>query len=637
MSEQENGSVRVINVSPGMRTGMLTTGIPFRKGSDFDPAEMDLRIDGRVCGVRDVKRYRHGGVRAVAVDVPLTAPGSSDRELDVSYDQADKQAQPFRYHTAINQMGGAWRVTPKGFNLIRHEWIRETSQTRTARQWLRRGSMWSILDVEFHNGIPTARWAMWAGLSSPMSPYFHETVDAVELEVVGPVPTVYHKPTTIYGMRFEAPHRHIIQIGLSNQPWGDGQALFASGDLLFYDRDSLDIAEMESLAAHAPGVPLLGIHDGWADSEALAPFGKVPWLDEANDIPSNLARALLEPRGPREIGVSTMAVNPGQTGAQPDFGVFNKHLWKAVAEKNIGELMLLERDLLGECRRPTTRKEEDVSPWTLAKHPDSWLIDEIPHHHDWSPDKFGKPANQTQGAGFAGYYQYDAQHYSKNSHLAALVTGSPWALDFCSWQAEIIKSRLRVDCPFEGHNQVVTPRVGRMMHAAAVLYWVTGDEEIVQAMDRRVDVSYRQMWEKGDYLTPPKFGGFWVSPPDPRMLPGKNRSITWENAQLVLGLHAWASVTDNTELELEASKWIEAWAGHAVEHGYRKNEHGAWEAASAIEVREDGTLGEVLWGPFAEWSRPCVQIAAAFGNTRAEEIEADLSKTIGQSEWDLNQ
>lgn len=421
---------------------------------------------------------------------------------------------------------------------------------------------------------------------------------------------------------------------------GDGQGLRRTGVLI--PPLALDGGRNDDTKKAASLLPLLGASD-WRHSGAFGAFGVVPelpaWL-QGEKLRQHLAMrhrsyVTAAPNDDAFVrGPLGQAKDAGSTGDQYDFGVVKLSV---VAASGLPSMLLeAEASVLQEACRPVHYFETDGSPVDPKAHPD-WIVwsGRTHWHGEVSTDRLGKPVPvpRFESHGWTGK---DRQHWSSN-HLGAfaLLTGSHWARAELANEARLYLSGQTID-PAKSTSGPGAPRgAGRTLLAASWAYLATGDAQLLERINQRLDKVHLPGWA-GRELPEDKVRPFQICRPDPRLLAGKCEYWNpWQDALAAVGYAAAHRITGNENARLLA----EALALNVLRHGWRVDQHRCmvalamrWRGGEPIAESKFDDADEVEWpksSGFAEWALPAVEIAriAAIANgdrelaKRAAEIQ----------------
>ena len=255
----------------------------------------------------------------------------------------------------------------------------------------------------------------------------------------------------------------------------------------------------------------------------------------------------------------------------------------------------------------------------------------------------------------SNWWGHDRQHHSINYLTTyALLTADPWALEECDHQVEICLGMYRVRS-----GQVVldsagaSRATGRSLQAMAMLYLVTGRDDLRQRMIDRIHQVIAKHWVGGGVSGPIKPLSLKRGEPrsdlhklfpagDPRREQAMKWrfAMPWQDALGAIGLDAAARVLGD-ELADRMARQV---ADTVVEYGIA-HEDGHWRAVKSLKWEADGQPGQpvrrVFYDGYLLWMGPAVVIArrhaAAAGRStkRHDAILAQLrrNRSWGTSEW----
>ena len=429
---------------------------------------------------------------------------------------------------------------------------------------------------------------------------------------------------------------------LTDSHLGDGQGLRRSGVLLPPLRGDNSIEDKTAIAAAI--CPLLGA-TSWQGTNAFGPFGEPapmpPWL-EGNGLRGMLAKrhagfvAGEKPGGdPFHANTFGLAKNAGQTGDQRDFGVVKL---SPVAASGLPSLLFeMEASVLQESCRPVHYFEAGGRMVQAAEHP-KWIVwsGRTHWHKGVSPDRLGKP-HPTPSYSKHGWSGKDRQHWSSN-YLGAFaqLTGAHWARRELAHEAQLYLSGQTVRRGLSTSGAGAPRGAGRTLLAACWIYLATGNEDVKQRMNERLDKVYFPQWP-GRKLPEGSVRTMEVAGRDARMLRGKSRYWTpWQDAIAAVGFAAAWRITGN---EL-ARRLAEELALTVVRHGYLINDKECiiatairWqdgEPLSAQQIQDNDPL-DVLWShgtAFTEWAHGAVEIALVAARNRGDTVTQERAKEI---------
>jgi len=635
-------TLRLQNLAPFARKETAAVVVPFARGTAVRTP--DLHIEGRPTAWQPFgARWPDGSIRQALClfEVELPALGETAMPLHPGKGPPLPEgdfAMPDAEISVIVQVGDATiRAEPAHRAWLERNALRQV-ELRSAR--LGASGLIAELILARSRGDAHAYVDVAVFFSDPRLKAFECPIDELAIEAKRMALLFRHpgrsgivQGTTASGSR---------AVLLRNKSLGDGQGLRRSGALVPPLRGDKSLGDRTAKAAAV--CPVLGA-TSWQGAGAFGAFGEpavMPaWLEGSN------LRAMLAQRhrgfvaGGRPGGDPFVAPffgpakNAGQTGDQRDFGVVKM---SAVASGGLPSLLLeTEASVLQEGCRPVHFFEADGSMLLAADHP-SWIVwsGRTHWHKGVSPDRLGKPHPEPrhQTHGWSGK---DRQHWSSNYLGAfALLSGAHWARRELEHEAQLYLSG-QTTTPGWSTSGAGAPRgAGRTLLAACWIYLATGNEQVQQRMNERLDKVYYPQWP-GRSLPEGSVRTMQIANPDARMLHGKSRYWTpWQDALAAIGFAAAYRITGNDHARILA----EELALTVVRHGYLLNDEQCiiatairWqdgEPLSAGQIR-DNDPHDVLWSygtAFTEWAIGAVEIARVAAHSRGDEATEQRAEQI---------
>lgn len=304
------------------------------------------------------------------------------------------------------------------------------------------------------------------------------------------------------------------------------------------DLQSMDALQRGDVRAVAAGAAWEGAAGPFRAVPALSRYlgnGREAALTRYQNWKSNVADQPLVPWASTTMGLGG---NPGSTGSQDDFpvGPAPEVLSPAVAAPyNLAEL---EASGYGEIRRPIHYREADGARIDPGAHPSwkSWA-QQTATNPNVSPDRLGKPDwwGPFDSHGILGR---DQQHESINRLGAAVLIGGSRLLQeeladqVVHWRA----------AAFDDTNR----GRGRHMHAGAWLFRLTGDNNLLAAIQERAQLNVDTWPSKG---APWQIDCSSYGMPDGRILGGRSPYwVGWAESLCAPGLFVGQRETGSSAL-----------------------------------------------------------------------------------------
>ena len=515
---------------------------------------------------------------------------------------------------------GERTVTWQPWELIDEGHLVTAFRTRGRVQGL---PMWAELTLEFGSTLNHVKWWLHFGNSDTTDSRVRHQIPVANFVIGGEniVGVVHNANTKVLNVMRD--NRQRTRITVTNAGlWGDGESQALSGVLLFLGED-LDTLVAESLW------PIAAVATTWPESGAFGPWGYVPEPPAGFGWEQQIARTVDDLRAfrasdPWQVGPHSCAKDPSQTGDQPDFSAL---MLTAEAHGWATRLLAVKKSIYQEACRPTHLRNADASPMVLSK---------IKNLHFWnnqvfhvtSPNKLGK---ETQPSNVHGFHGHDRQHYSINYlTLYALLTGDRWAVSECEHHAELWQAAMPAHMT---GNPVIDGMgaargVGRTLHAASLLYLVTGRQDLAQAVAFRIGI-IEHGW-RGRNTSPRR--PLSVNPPDSRNLNGLFPfTMPWQEMIGARGLDAAARVFDDERAD-DIAKIVSV---NGLNFGVVKQELRytgvkalRWKQGGAALTPVELLLGRETFSPYLLWEAPGMVVARR--STSSGELKAKADAAIAQ-------
>ncbi len=621
-----NRSITVANYAQHARRAVTTTVQPWAEG---DYRGEPVVVGGHTAQVERLgPLWPDGSMRTTRLTFPTELAAGEVRRHQVSIEPS-AVAPPFAVRPEVT---GPWSVGLE-CDGVAIEWGRpEVLHTGPVAQVARRRGripgtqIWAEWLVEIPSGLPMLRWWLHWGASDPTTTALRQEFGEVALVVTGARLVIRHEMAKTMRADYEPTSARVV---LDDGPFiSDGQSQATQGVLLFWPTERADPVEFSSLEAEAL-FPVLAISNDWPESKAFGAFGIVPeapeWLQQPwQQVDATIAKIRREmPRDRDPWGWSRHGCNPnpGDTGAQADFGVCQ--LWEEARSGIPLRLHWAQFGVYQEACRPTHFREEDVGPVTHQAHPNAMIWSGRPHRV--SGDRLGKDREladwDTRRTGDGrGWMGHDHEHWSVNYLCAyAMLTGDRWAETEVEHQVELWLGAVRTGASAGRWGHLWAARAeGRLLMAGAWLYCVTGREEVLARMVDRVAAVYAGEWagRNGTDVQPTQVVDW-----DPRSgLPDPPREqfwMPWQDGFVVAGLEAVLKFSDVLNLR---TMILSRLARTLTLFGYYDfGGHGNWVAAKSVAWNDGEPIEPsnypiqvALYGGYGKWMQQGVLLAETY-------------------------
>lgn len=598
------------NLTAHARRDVVTVVVPWADADDYrgEPLSVDDDPKTRCQVSRFGATWPDGSWRYSRVVLPVRLPRGpgavSVRLLRGGAGVAPAFSWSQRMLSRLPRLAFGLRVGGEVLPLAAWETIEDGHLLRAWRARARHATLplWAELTLEIPTGAEHGRWWLQYGDSSLADPAVVHDLPEIGLLVAGASVVVRHRASKVRGSSV-SPEGVLIDL-LPAERWGDGESQAVTGSILLWGG-----IDPETIVAEAQA-PVLACSSDWARSGAFGPWGEVPAMPPGFDRQAswNMAAAEYQAGGAAwEPGMHACAPVPSGTGDQRDFSAA---VMTDVASGFPARIHSVQRSVYQEACRPTHVRANDGSPYAFGANRLLHIWGNQVFHRT-SPDKLGKTTEPGSVHGFRGH---DRQHYSIN-YLAtlALLTADRWAVSECQHHAELWLQACRTDSGNPTIDGMDAARaVGRTLHAGALLWLVTGRDDLARVMRDRVDVTERQ-WA-GRQTSPVR--PLSIYPPRGNALSGTVPFwLPWQEAIAVQGLDAAWQVTGYAPArDLGALCGASLW------------EHGAWEdsggylgVGQAVEWRGGATggerehpstsMGSAAW-MYSDWAHPSSIVGA---------------------------
>ena len=634
-------SIVVHNLAPSPRREVVACVVPFARGTV--PGMPDLHVKDRATAWQPFgARWPDGSLRQALCLFVADAGAISEVQLPLQAGKGPEIAkEPIALPTAkielvVRAASGEFRGELPAVERLEDNAMRVV-ELRRAR--LGATGLIAELIVQQGRGDKHAYADVAVFFSDTTTPAMECKIQELAIETTGAALVFRHanrfgvqQATTKDGTRVVLLHDTIL---------GDGQGIRRCGALL---PPKTGDATVDATTQAAMFCPLLAA-TSWRGSGAFSAYGEPaklpPWLQGAALRPmlaqrhGAFAQGERTPGDPFTSSMLGMAKSAGQTGDQEDFGTVKLSI---VADSGVPSMLLeFEATALQEACRPTHYFSATGAPLRASDRPD-WVVwsGRTHWHPEVSKDRLSKPIPEPpfEAHGWTGK---DREHWSTNTLGAfAQLTGAHWA-----------RRELQNDITLYLAGQTIRPDlstsfagaprgVGRTEQSATWMYLATGDAELLQRMNDRIDQVYAKEWT-GNHLGPDKVRPMAVQDPDARMLKGATKYWTpWQDAIAAIGLGAAYRITGNPRARMLA----EELALNSVRYGWKLD---AKECIVATALRwQDGVplspeqLQDpdcVLWSygtGFNEWAIGAVEIARVAALARGDAALAERATAIQQ-------
>jgi hypothetical protein len=632
------------NLAPFARREIAAVVVPFANGAV--PGLPDLHVDGHPTAWQPFgARWPDGSLRQALCLFPAEVQALGELQPRLVAGKGPPipgepiGLPPAKIEFVARTDAGEFRGELPAVEVLESNALR-TVELRRAR--LGRTGLVAELIVQQGRGDGHAYADVGVFFSDPGSPAMQCAVAELAIESHGMALLLRH--ASAFGVQQTVTADGSRVVLLHDAVLGDGQGIRRCGALvspLLGDGGIVDDTEKAAAVC-----PLLGAAV-WAGTGAFSAYGEPaplpPWLQGARLRAALGARhrAFVQSErangDPFANGPLGLAKNAGQTGDQEDFGVVKLSV---VAASGMPSFLLeVEASVLQEACRPVHMFTAEGAPLRAADRP-GWVVwsGRTHWHPEVSKDRLGKPASappfETHGWGGK-----DREHWSTNNLGAfAQLTGAHWARRELQNDVQLYLAGQTL-APDLSTSHGGAPRgIGRTEQSASWMYLATGDQDLLQRMQDRIDHIYAGEWT-GTTLGPDRVRPMAVQGPDARMLAGKTRYWTpWQDAIAAVGLGAAFEVTRDER----ARTLAEELALNVVRHGWLLTDRECivatairWQDGEPLRPEQFGDADAVLWSygtGFNEWALGACEIArvaaTARGDTALAERAAEIQRRV---------
>ncbi|MEC7582781.1 MAG: hypothetical protein VYE77_00555 [Planctomycetota bacterium] len=635
-------TLRLQNLAPRARQETATVVVPFARGTVMRTPDLHVEDTATVWQPFGA-RWPDGSVRQALCLFRTEVPALGETSLQLTQGAGPPPpegdfAMPDATIRVVARIDGKTTTAEP----THREWLEQNALRKVELRQARLGNTGLIAEliVAQSRGDAHAYVNVAVFFSDPRLKAMFCMIEELAVEAEGMALLFRHPGRS--GITQETTETGSRAVLLKDSHIADGQGLRRNGALLPRLRGDNGIEDNTTLAAMI--CPLLGA-TSWKGTKAFGPFGEPapmpPWL-EGNGLRGMLAKrhagfvAGEKPGGdPFHANTFGLAKNAGQTGDQRDFGVVKL---SPVAASGLPSLLFeMEASVLQESCRPVHYFEADGRMVQAAEHP-KWIVwsGRTHWHSGVSPDRLGKP-HPPPSYSKHGWTGKDRQHWSSNYIGAyAQLTGAHWARREFEHEAQLYLSGQTVRRGLSTSGAGAPRGAGRTLLAACWTYLVTGNEDVKQRMNERIDKVYFPQWP-GRKLEDEQVRTMQIAGRDNRMLRGKSRYWTpWQDALAAVGFAAAWHITGNKL----ARRLAEELALNVVRHGYLINDKDCmiamamrWQDGAPLSPQQilDSDPLDVAWSrgtAFTEWAHGAVEIARVAAQSRGDTVIEERAKEI---------